>query len=116
MEKITKVKTKKIGVMTGTNTVTNEVSIMRIVDKTNNVYSGEKHLVPGDICITVTVDETTVNKPLFKIHEVLSIHEDSVDVSVLSPVDLIKRDFLTNSKLYSIIEEAKFLYRKHREY
>lgn len=108
--------TCKPGIVSGNTKICRdrgEVLIMRIVDKTNNMFSGEKNVVPGDVLISVVVTENTKYKPVFNINEIVSIDCCDVMVEPTSPIELVKRDILTNSKLYSIIEEAKFLYNKY---
>lgn len=120
----TSIKTSKPGYLSGRTTITKptgltlytHVDVVRIIDKENNVFSGEKNIVPGDIYITVNVNNSnpeTLEKPIFRVFRVTGSCEDEIHLDSVSPALLAGEDILTNSKLYSIIEEAKFLYKKY---
>lgn len=108
-----KIKTNKVGVLKGHDVIDEEVSMARIIDENNNVYSGSKNINPGDLYITVNVTYQTYDQPQFRVNRITGVTDSEVELEVISPTLLVAGDRLTNSKLFCIIEEAKFLYNKY---
>ena len=108
-----RIKTSKPGYLTGNDIIDNEVRLTRIIDQYNNVYSGEKNIVPGDLYVSVNVSEINQCTPTFRVFKIVGEFENEFIMESISPAEVAAQDKMANAKLYSIIEEAKFLYKKY---
>ena len=109
----TKINTTKPGYLTGMDKIDEEVRLTRIIDSYNNVYSGEKNIVPGDLYITVNVNEDNQCTPTFRVFKIVGEFGNEFILETIAPAEVAVQDKMANAKLYSIIEEAKFLYKKY---